>query len=201
MVLILSNLLLEVIKRNLIVLNDTVDLELLDTEADLNELRTTPDKTVHLNSKNVGLHLLNIGLIIPRLDVNGDNRLGSGLRALGSLLSGVLSKSLLLELLSLLIDLIVVRAEEINIIVILLSSGGTEVRSLGVLVTGESLKLSRESINLGVPLSGLGVLLGIGLGANSLEDNNISLGGSRALNEGLVSKEGVKRLEAYNVRC
>jgi hypothetical protein len=197
-VLILSNLLLEVIKRDLVVLNDTVDLELLDTETNLNELRTTPDKTLHLNGKNVSLHLLNVGLIIPRLDIKGDDRLSSGLRTLGSLLSSVLSKSLLLELLSLLIDILVVGAKEINVLIVLLSIGSsTKVRSLGILVTRESLKLRRESINLGVPLSGLGVLLGIGLGANSLEDNNISLGGSRALNKSLVSKEGVKRLEAY----
>lgn len=191
-VLVLSNLLLEVVQRDLVVLNNTVDLELLDTEADLNELRTTPDETVHLNGLDVGKELVEVGLIIPRLDVNGDDRLGSGLSTLSSLLSSVLSKSLLLQLLSLVIDLIVVRAKEIDIIVLLLSSRGSglggsgrgssrgsslaKVRGLGGLVTREGDELRSVSLDVGVPAGGVGELGSIGGRADSLEDNNISLG-------------------------
>lgn len=63
-VLILLNAGLELIQRDLLVLDDQVDLELLDTEADGDELRGTPDQTVNLNGADVGLHLLKVGLVI-----------------------------------------------------------------------------------------------------------------------------------------
>lgn len=63
-VLVLLNASLEVIKGDLLILNDKVDLELLDTEADSNELGGTPDKTIDLNGADVGLHLLKVGLVI-----------------------------------------------------------------------------------------------------------------------------------------
>lgn len=61
---ILLNLLLELIGGDLIVLNDKVDLELPDTEADGNPLGGTPDEAVLFNGADVGLHLLKVGLII-----------------------------------------------------------------------------------------------------------------------------------------
>lgn len=180
MVLILSKSLLELFQRNLVVFNDTVDLELLDTVSDIKELVTTPDKTFNLNGLNVSQHLVNVSLIIPRLDINGDNGLGSSLGSLSSLLSSVLSKSLLLQLLSLLIDFLIVGSKEINILVLLLFSiNRAKVRGLSVLVTGKSLKVSRESLNLGVPSGSLRVLGSRGR-TNSLENNNISLGRRRA---------------------
>lgn len=63
-VLILLDRLLELIGGDLVVLNDQVDLELLDTEADGNPLGGTPDETVPLNGADVGLELLKVGLII-----------------------------------------------------------------------------------------------------------------------------------------
>lgn len=64
MVLVLLNALLEFVKRNLLILNDKVDLELLDTESNSNELGGTPDEALLLDSTDVRLHFLKIGLII-----------------------------------------------------------------------------------------------------------------------------------------
>lgn len=63
-VLVLLNLGLKLIQRDLVVLDDQVDLELLDTEADGNELGSTPDQTVDLDGTDVGLQLLKVGLVI-----------------------------------------------------------------------------------------------------------------------------------------
>lgn len=202
-VLILSNTVLKIIKRDLVVLNNTVDLQLLDTESDSNELRTTPDKSVHGNSLDVSEEQVKISLIIPRLNIKSYDRLGSGLSTLSSLLGSVISKSLLLELLSLLIDLVVVRSKKIDIRVLLFLSSGrgssnitTKVRSLGSLVTGQSSKLLRVRSNLRVPTGSVGVLGSIRSGLNSLENGNISLGSVDALDVALVGKEGVESLEA-----
>ena len=71
MVLVLLDLLLELIKRDLLVLNDKVDLELLDTETNGDELAGTPNKTLLLNSTDVSLKLLEVGLIICKQLVSG----------------------------------------------------------------------------------------------------------------------------------
>lgn len=63
-VLVLLDRLLELIGGDLVVLNDKVDLELLNTEADGNPLGGTPDEAVPLNGADVGLELLKVGLII-----------------------------------------------------------------------------------------------------------------------------------------
>jgi hypothetical protein len=70
------DLLLEIIKTNLVILNDQVDLELLDTETDGNKLGGTPDKTILLDGADRLLESLHVGLIIPWLDVKGNNGLG-----------------------------------------------------------------------------------------------------------------------------
>jgi hypothetical protein len=63
-VLELGDLLLEVIKTNLVIFDDQVDLELLDTETDGNELGSTPDETILLNGTDGGLKSLQVSLII-----------------------------------------------------------------------------------------------------------------------------------------
>jgi len=63
-VLVLLDLSLELVGGDLLVLDDQVDLELLDTEANSDELGSTPDQTVHLNGTDVGLELLQVGLVI-----------------------------------------------------------------------------------------------------------------------------------------
>ena len=65
-VLELLDLLLELVERDLVVFDDQVDLELLDTEADRNELRGTPDKTILLNGANRVFEGLHVSLVICR---------------------------------------------------------------------------------------------------------------------------------------
>lgn len=64
MVLVLLDLSLELVGGDLLVLDDQVDLELLDTETNGNELGSTPDQTINLNGTDVGLELLKVGLVI-----------------------------------------------------------------------------------------------------------------------------------------
>jgi hypothetical protein len=63
-VLILLNTLLKLVQRNLLVLNDKVDLKLLDTETNRNPLVGTPDKTIDLNGLDILEELIEVGLII-----------------------------------------------------------------------------------------------------------------------------------------
>jgi len=58
------NGLLKVIDGDLLVFDDQVDLKFLDTVANGNQLRSTPDETLHLDRPNVLLHLLEVGLIV-----------------------------------------------------------------------------------------------------------------------------------------
>jgi hypothetical protein len=63
-VLVLLNLGLEVVQRNLVVLDDQVQLELLDTETNSDQFRATPDKTVLLDGQNISLELFHVCLVI-----------------------------------------------------------------------------------------------------------------------------------------
>lgn len=63
-VLIFLDLGLELINGDLLVLDDQVDLKLLDTESNGDELGGTPDEAILLDTTNVGLQLLKVGLII-----------------------------------------------------------------------------------------------------------------------------------------
>lgn len=122
-VLSLHDLLLESLERDKVILDDTVDLKLLDAVTDRDELGLTPQETIHLDATNMGLKGSHVGLIIPRLDVEGAHGLGSGL-GLKSLLGGVLSDALLLDLLGLLINLIIIGTKEVDFLIILLDGGG-----------------------------------------------------------------------------
>lgn len=64
MVLILLDLLLEFVGGDLLVLDDKVDLELLNGVGQGDKLGGTPDKAVLHDGTDVGLKLLNVGLII-----------------------------------------------------------------------------------------------------------------------------------------
>lgn len=55
--------------------DDKSDLEFLDTITNGDEFASTPDETGHLDGTNALLELSHIGLIIPRLHLEGDNRL------------------------------------------------------------------------------------------------------------------------------
>ena len=69
-VLVLLNAGLELVGRDLVVLDDQVDLELLDTETNGNELGGTPDEAILLNGADVGLHLLKVGLVVCKISVS-----------------------------------------------------------------------------------------------------------------------------------
>lgn len=95
-VLKLGNFILELIQRDLLILckicqylrfdrvwggkptNNDSELELLDTEADRHELGCTPDQTVFLDAADSLFQLLHVCLVVPRLDIEGDNGLGHG---------------------------------------------------------------------------------------------------------------------------
>lgn len=125
----------------------------------------------------------------PGLDVHGDNGLGGRLR-LGLLLLPVLSQALLTDASGLGI-LLLVTAKEVDIIVILLLGGGGGLggvqSNLGDLRAVDSVRLARiagqgrELIlvrgDVLVPARRVGVLGGVGGGAQGLEGDGIGLRG------------------------
>lgn len=213
MVLVLLDLLLQLVQGDLLVLNDQVDLQLLNTEADSDELAGAPDKTILLDGKNVGLELIQVGLIVPWLHVHtvhGQHCLlaikerfnlrhdGLGSRLdLASLLLVVLGKTLGLELLGLLVNLIIT-AEQVDLIVVLLLGGcgslGRVDGQLGLLravgsvvlggVTRERGELGLPGEDVVVPAPCVGVLLRSGNSLQLLEDLDIGLRRCVAVEQG-----------------
>lgn len=119
------------------------------------------------------------------LDVEGNDRLADN-DGLGGLLGGVVGETLLLEGLGLGINLLVVGSEEINVIIILLSSGGGRGggRSRGAVgggvlggISGEGLVLGVVGLDVRVPAGGVGVGGSVGGRREGLEDGDIGLGG------------------------
>lgn len=74
-VLELGDLLLELVKRDLLVLDDESDLELLDTVADGDELGRAPDEAVLLDATDRLLESSHVGLIVPRLHLESNDGL------------------------------------------------------------------------------------------------------------------------------
>ena len=118
-----------------------------------------------------------------RLDVEGNDGFSDSLR-LGSLLGGVLSETSLLELLSLLVDLLVVGTEKIDIVLIVGGGGGGGSRGGGgravggvVLggVSGEGGVLGGVGGDVFEPSSGVRERRGGGSGAEGLVDGDVSL--------------------------
>jgi len=119
--------------------------------------------------------------------VGGEGR--EDVLGLVSLLCGVLGETLLLELLSFLIDFLIGGTKEIDIIIVLLSGGslgsfsaGRGGRTVsGVFlggVSGESLVFGRVGLDVLVPASGVRVLRSGRSGRESLEDSDVGLRGS-----------------------
>ena len=52
------------IERDLLVLDDQVDLQLLDTVTNGDKLGSTPDQAVLLDGADLGLELLHVGLVV-----------------------------------------------------------------------------------------------------------------------------------------
>jgi hypothetical protein len=77
-VLELGDLLLELVEGDEVVLDDDGHLELADTVTDGDELGKTPNETLLLDGTDGLLELGHVGLVVPGLDVEGDNGLGDG---------------------------------------------------------------------------------------------------------------------------
>jgi len=188
-----GDLLLEEVGANLVVLNDTDNLEHLDATHDGHELGGTPEEAVLHNAADGLLHRLEVGLVIPRLDVEEDGGLGNQ-NGLGRLLGLVGGNTLGLDLLSGGISLLI-RAEEVNVVLVrglLLLGGGSSggggsggggtglgavsraVRVDILLGSGEGVHLVAKGGDVTVPAGSVDVLLGIGLASVGLEDHGIS---------------------------
>lgn len=135
----------------------------------------------------------------PRLDIHSDDRFGGGL-GLALLLLAVLGETLLTDTFGLGILLLVVRAKQVDIIIILGGSrglGGVQgdlggIRAVDGVGLGSIARESSELILVGgdvlVPPSGVGVLGRIGGGGEGLEGDNVGLGG-RVAREGEIKKQ------------
>lgn len=123
----------------------------------------------------------------PRLDVNGDNGLGSGL-GLALLLLAVLGETLLTDTLSLGIFLLIIRAKQVDVVVVVVGSRGLggvqgDLGGVGAVdgvglggITRESGKLILVGGDVLVPPSGVGVLGRVGGGGDGLEGHDVGLG-------------------------
>ena len=63
--------------------NDKSDLELANSIPDRDELAGTPYKTLHFNGAHRFFQCLHICLIVPRLDLEGDDGLGACVKLIG----------------------------------------------------------------------------------------------------------------------
>lgn len=184
----LGNLLLDLVERN-IVGNDEGDLKLADTVADGDEGRGTPDEALARDGANRLLELGHVGLVVPRLDVHGDNGLADGGRALGGLLLVVGGDTLGLDALALGVLLLVVRAEEVDVVLVLLllsagrGRGAAEERLGGGSVSRERRELRLERLDVRVPAGRVRVLGGRRGRLESGEDAGVSLRGRVATKE------------------
>jgi hypothetical protein len=206
------DILLELVQTDLLVLDNQVDLELLDTETDGNERRRTPNQAVLLNAADSGLESCHVGLIVytslvasgtnalakmaltPRLHIHGDDRLGRRLR-LALLLLLVFGQALLADPGSLGILLLVVASEQVHVILVVLvlgrSLGGVQgdLARFGAIggvclggIASERSEFTFVRGNVLVPPSGMGVL-GAGGRLQGLEASDISLAGDIAMEE------------------
>lgn len=138
------NVFVDQVKTNLVVFNDTRNLELLDSVTDRNQLGGTPEETVQFDGADLLLHLSEVSLIIPGLDVQDDRGLGDGSGSLGSLLGIVGGKTLSLST----GNLLILRLAGEGIKVILLLGGGGRGGSAGsgsLLGSGKSKRMSKRS--------------------------------------------------------
>ena len=139
-----------------------------------------------------GLRLGRKGIHTPRLHIKRNNTLSRRL-SLALLLLPVLLQSLLLQLLGLLVHFLVLRAEEIDVVVsvlLLIRCLGVdgELRDLGSVrgellagIAGERGKVGLEGGDVLVPAVGVGVLLDWWLLFGGLEAFDVRLGGAVAL--------------------
>ncbi len=186
---IFLDLLLDIILNgDLVILNNNVDLQLLDTETNIDETVRTPHQTVHLDALDELQHGFKIGLVIPWLNIDGNKRLGGSLW-LTSLLSLVCGNSLSLELLSFGIFLFVI-IEKIDIIIIFFFIGC----SSWSLTCWQSLELLGERSDVVEPSGEAWVSF-----LEGLVGGNISLGGRGTRANGwllvLLKRNGFSKIQ------
>jgi len=190
-----GDLLLEFIEGDKLILNDEGDLEFLDPVADGDKLGATPNETFLFDRTNALLERLQVGFIVPRLNLKCHNRLhiiismqqhqrglnttyfSDGLGFVG-LFGVICSNTFGFELLGFSIILLI-GSEEIDIVVtgLLFLLGGsrgslTGENSTGTTRTGEGGELSLVGFDVLVPAGYIGVSQILG---KSLEDGNIGL--------------------------
>ncbi|GMT21113.1 hypothetical protein PFISCL1PPCAC_12410, partial [Pristionchus fissidentatus] len=181
--------LLESVGRDLIVLNNAADLELLDSESDREDLSGSPDKSVHLDGADVLLNLGDIDGVIPRLHIEDDVGLGDGSGLLG-LLRGVLSQTISDNLG--LENILRVGSEEVNVLIVVSgggSSGGGSsgpLRAYLLVVRGDVL----------VPAGDVGELAGGGGSLERLKEDRVLTGDGESVGERLGGERVVEGLEA-----
>lgn len=190
---LLADLLLELVERDEVVLDDDRHLELLDAVPDGDELGQTPHEAGLLDRADKRLERGHVGLVVPGLDVERHERLGNRLGLVG-LLGGVLGEALLLERLGLGVDLLVRRAEQVEVVVVggsRGSGGGGGGRGRGAVggvglggVAGERLVLSLVRLDVLVPAGRVRVGGRVRGRRERLEDGNVGLRGGVAVGRG-----------------
>ena len=167
---------MQVIHGHLVVFNNDRDLELVHTVPDRHELAGTPDETVHLNGTHLLLESFHVRLVVPWLHVKGYNTLSWRARALRSLALLILLHTLSLDALSLRIDLVFVRAEQIDLVIIT-TSGSTEVQKLSRLrlVALEVGVLSLERLDVLLPARHIRELVAVHWRLDGLIHGHVSL--------------------------
>jgi hypothetical protein len=187
-----SDHLLNVITGDLVVLDDDELLELLDTVRDGDKLVVTPDQTVLLDGMQLRGELLQVGGVIPRLDVNQDGGLGNDdlllLLLLGiGLLLGLEGSLVLLSLLTEQIDVIVVDG-----------GSGLRRRSGGLGSGGSSGGQNLVTLGLEVRSHAGSPLDDIDVGTEHLSERlGVLLADSEATEEGLADEAAVELLEGH----
>ena len=75
-ILVGSDLLLQVFGGDLVVLDHARDLNLFDAIADGDQFCSAPEQSVHFDGADEFFHFDKIGFVVPRLDVEDDVRFG-----------------------------------------------------------------------------------------------------------------------------
>ena len=145
----LGNLLLQLLERDLVVLNDEGELDHAHTVADGHLLGGSPDETVLLECSHLLLHSVQVCLIVPWLDAQSDDRLGNRLALDGFLLCSLLvvfGHSLGLDSLGFGVLLLVVGSEEVDFVIVIVVTLGSDGCSGGCLNASAGGGSAREGV-------------------------------------------------------
>ena len=98
--------------------------EFVDTITNGNKFAGTPNQTIHFDGLDQLEHLIHVCLIIPRLDIQKNGGLGDQGRFLG-LFGSISGQTLFTDLGSFGIFLLLIGTEKIDVVIVIISSGGT----------------------------------------------------------------------------